>query len=175
MDEATRTPGQSTCHLQLTTPGTIAVLVCCVRRQEERCLASCPVSVCCVSTPQSSPTVRQRIYIYTSGRADSHFPFLLVPLILTFAYTSSPPQLLDVSKMLYSTLISAAALVAGASALQITAPTNSSGWTSTGSQMIEWDVSLLHLNPGLLPCPLLPQRFGCFRRHDLASFLKSKR
>lgn len=47
----------------------------------------------------------------------------------------------DLLKMLYSTLVSAAALITAASALQITAPTNSSGWVASGANLIEWDVS----------------------------------
>jgi hypothetical protein len=44
--------------------------------------------------------------------------------------------------MLYSTLFTIAFATAAA-AIKVTAPSNSTGWTSTGAQVIEWDVSLL--------------------------------
>ena len=43
--------------------------------------------------------------------------------------------------MLYSTLFTIAFATA-ATAIKVTAPSNSTGWTSTGAQVIEWDVSL---------------------------------
>jgi hypothetical protein len=36
----------------------------------------------------------------------------------------------------------ALAFAASAAAIQVTAPSNTTGWTSTGAQVIEWDVSL---------------------------------
>jgi hypothetical protein len=46
--------------------------------------------------------------------------------------------------MLYSTFF-ALGLATAAAAITVTAPSNSTGWTSTGAQVIEWDVSLLFL------------------------------
>jgi len=43
--------------------------------------------------------------------------------------------------MLYSTFF-ALGLATAAAAITVTAPSNSTGWTSTGAQVIEWDVSL---------------------------------
>jgi len=42
--------------------------------------------------------------------------------------------------MLYSTFF-ALGLATAAAAITVTAPSNSTGWTSTGAQVIEWDVS----------------------------------
>jgi hypothetical protein len=44
--------------------------------------------------------------------------------------------------MLYSTFF-ALGLATAAAAITVTAPSNSTGWTSTGAQVIEWDVSLV--------------------------------
>jgi hypothetical protein len=41
----------------------------------------------------------------------------------------------------------ALALAAVASAIQITQPTNTTGWTSSGAQMIKWDVSGSSVSP----------------------------
>jgi hypothetical protein len=46
--------------------------------------------------------------------------------------------------MLYSTFF-ALGLATAAAAITVTAPSNSTGWTSTGAQVIEWDVSLVSL------------------------------
>jgi hypothetical protein len=46
--------------------------------------------------------------------------------------------------MLYSTFF-ALGLATAAAAITVTAPSNSTGWTSTGAQVIEWDVSLVYL------------------------------
>ena len=43
--------------------------------------------------------------------------------------------------MLYSTLLTTLALATAANAIKVTAPSNSTGWTSSGAQVIEWDVS----------------------------------
>jgi len=47
--------------------------------------------------------------------------------------------------MFYSTLL-ALGLATAAAAITVTAPSNSTGWTSTGAQVIEWDVSLVSLH-----------------------------
>lgn len=44
--------------------------------------------------------------------------------------------------MLFSTLVTTLALATAANAIKVTAPSNSTGWTSSGAQVIEWDVSV---------------------------------
>jgi hypothetical protein len=51
--------------------------------------------------------------------------------------------------MLYSTFF-ALGLATAAAAITVTAPSNSTGWTSTGAQVIEWDVSPLPFFPFFL-------------------------
>ena len=46
--------------------------------------------------------------------------------------------------MLVNAAITFAAFAISANALQVTAPTNSSGWTTQGAQEIKWDVSDQH-------------------------------
>lgn len=59
--------------------------------------------------------------------------------------------------MLVKITLTLLALAISTSALQITSPSNSSGWTTQGSQVIEWDVSAEvffpppHLSPNTLP------------------------
>ena len=55
--------------------------------------------------------------------------------------------------MLYSTFF-ALGLATAAAAITVTAPSNSTGWTSTGAQVIEWDVSLFLLPFFLSSSPL---------------------
>jgi hypothetical protein len=43
--------------------------------------------------------------------------------------------------MLAKFIITSAALALGVTALQVTAPTNATGWTTDGAQVIKWDVS----------------------------------
>ena len=47
--------------------------------------------------------------------------------------------------MLYSTIFTLA-MATAAAAIKVTAPSNSTGWTSTGAQVIEWDVSPVSLS-----------------------------
>jgi hypothetical protein len=55
--------------------------------------------------------------------------------------------------MLYSTFF-ALGLATAAAAITVTAPSNSTGWTSTGAQVIEWDVSLVFIFHSFFLSPL---------------------
>jgi hypothetical protein len=60
--------------------------------------------------------------------------------LLTFFITHTS-SINNTNTMLFSTLIASLGLATAVSAITVTAPSNSTGWTSTGAQVIEWDVS----------------------------------
>jgi hypothetical protein len=81
--------------------------------------------------------------IYISKQGQSSFLFSLIThTLILFIYSLYKS---NTSTMLYSTFF-ALGLATAAAAITVTAPSNSTGWTSTGAQVIEWDVSL-----GFLP------------------------
>ena len=60
---------------------------------------------------------------------------------------NSPNNPLQRLAMFAKTFILALSLSLAASALKVTAPTNSTGWESKGSQIISWDVSFVFFPP----------------------------
>ena len=73
----------------------------------------------------------------------SHRSISLTTLIIQIhrlSLASTHPNIPTV-KMLYSAILAAAALVSSAVAIQVTAPTNTTGWKTDGSEEIQWDVS----------------------------------
>jgi hypothetical protein len=85
---------------------------------------------------QKSPIARIKKYKQVKAHFHSlshHSLFTLIPILYSLYQFNT-------SKMLYSTFI-ALGLATAAAAITVTAPSNSTGWTSTGAQVIEWDVS----------------------------------
>lgn len=69
----------------------------------------------------------------------AHLTLLYSPDPHTPPSASFPP--VDNPRMLAKFIITSAALALGVTALQVTAPTNATGWTTDGAQVIKWDVS----------------------------------
>jgi len=89
---------------------------------------------------QKSPTARVELY---KQRKSNLIPLLSSLSSLTlFIYSLHKST---TSTMLYSTFL-ALGLATAAAAITVTAPSNSTGWTSTGAQVIEWDVSFVSLS-----------------------------
>ena len=86
-----------------------------------------------------SPTARVKIY---KQQVKAHSSFLS---LITLTLSIYSLHILNTSTMLYSTIFTLA-MATAAAAIKVTAPSNSTGWTSTGAQVIEWDVSTVSIS-----------------------------
>jgi hypothetical protein len=83
--------------------------------------------------------VRPNIPIYKESKHIHPLLLLITLILILISFHRTYPH---IPTMLFSTLLTTLALATAVSAIKVTAPSNSTGWTSSGAQIIEWDVSL---------------------------------
>jgi hypothetical protein len=111
--------------------------------------------VCVLKRMECIAATPSMIYINSQSSAFFFLSSIITHHSSLTSFITHTSSINNTNTMLFSTLIASLGLATAVSAITVTAPSNSTGWTSTGAQVIEWDVS-----PSFFSLSLPPSRLN---------------